>query len=109
MKKLDESTAYKDLKAVFDNYLSMRKKIKKPATDEAIRLALKKLDELAPDNDNLKIEILNQSILNSWQGLFPLKQETNEKTGRNYKGSHEQRLQAGNKKEFKTSWESPKE
>ena len=50
----------------------MRKKIKSPMTDRAIILMLKKLDDLASD-DETKIAILNQSILNSWKGIFPLK------------------------------------
>lgn len=62
----------------------MRKQIKKPMTDRAIKLVIKKLEELSAlpfsnsmDND-LAIQILNQSVMNSWQGLFPLKKQ---KTG----------------------------
>ena len=58
----------------------MRKDIKKPMTEKAVDLAIKKLTDLstAPlsggmDNE-LAIQILNQSIFNSWQGLFPLKE-----------------------------------
>lgn len=46
-----------------------------------IELAIKKLEELSAlpfskgmDND-LAIQILNQSVMNSWQGLFPLKEQ----------------------------------
>lgn len=59
----------------------MRRQIKKPMTEKAIELAIKKLHELAAapfgnsiDND-LAIQILNQSVMNSWQGLFPLKEQ----------------------------------
>lgn len=57
----------------------MQKKIKKPMTEKAVTLAIKKLHELAasPFGDSLDnkmaTQILNQSIMNSWQGLFPLK------------------------------------
>ena len=58
----------------------MRKQIKKPlATDRAIELAIKKLDKLSGGDNDKAIEILNQSILNSWQGLFPLKDENTSK------------------------------
>lgn len=68
------------LDAAFADYVAMRKQIKKPMTDRAVTLAIKKLQELATlpfgdgmDND-LAIQILNQSVMNSWQGLFPLKE-----------------------------------
>ena len=59
---------------------AMRERIRKPLTCEALRLAFLKLDEMAPD-DAGKIAILEQSIFNSWQGLFQLK-DTAESTGR---------------------------
>lgn len=69
------------LNQAFLDYVEMRKQIKKPMTDRAIELAIKKLHELAAvpfgnsiDND-LAIQILNQSVMNSWQGLFPLKDQ----------------------------------
>lgn len=69
------------LNQAFLDYLEMRKQIKKPMTEKAVDLAIKKLYELAAvpfsdsmDND-LAIRILNQSVMNSWQGLFPLKEQ----------------------------------
>lgn len=69
------------LNQAFLDYLEMRKQIRKPMTDKAIELAIKKLEELSAlpfsdsmDND-LAIQILNQSVMNSWQGLFPIKQQ----------------------------------
>ena len=52
----------------------MRSFIKKPMTEYALKLMLKKLDELG-NNDTTKIAILNQSITHNWQGIFPLKDE----------------------------------
>lgn len=70
------------LNEAFEGYVKMRKQIKKPMTDRAITLAISKLKELATlpfsdsmDND-LAIRILNQSVLNSWQGLFPIKDDS---------------------------------
>lgn len=69
------------LNQAFLDYLEMRKQIKKPMTERAIELAIKKLEELSAlpfsnsiDND-LAIQILNQSVMNGWQGLFPLKEQ----------------------------------
>lgn len=74
------------LNQAFIDYLEMRKKIKKPMTDRAIELAMKKLKELStlPFSDNMDndtaIKILEQSVMNCWQGLFPLKRDK-QKTG----------------------------
>lgn len=64
------------LDQAFIDYVNMRKKIKKPMTDKAIELAIKKLNELSNGDNDKAIAILNQSIMNSWQGLFPLKNES---------------------------------
>lgn len=45
---------------------------RKPFTLSAFKLILKRLDELA-NNDEEKIAILNNSVMNNWQGVFPLK------------------------------------
>lgn len=55
-----------------ESFIEFRKKIKKPMTDKAITLLLGKLDKFA-NNDEDKIAILEQSILNGWQGVFELK------------------------------------
>jgi phage replication O-like protein O len=53
----------------WDAFVEMRTKVKAPLTDHAKRLILTKLDALAQDKNKL----LNQSIENSWKGIFPLK------------------------------------
>ena len=63
-----------ELDLAFESYIEMRKKIKKPATEHAIELVKKKLDELSKCNEPLKIKILNQSIVNCWQDIYELKQ-----------------------------------
>ncbi len=67
------------LNKAFLDYVEMRKKIKKPlATDKAMELAVNKLSKLSSPNGimdvDMAIKILDQSILSSWQGLFPLKE-----------------------------------
>ena len=53
----------------------MRKKLRKPLTDRAKKLTLGKLEKLAPGNEEMQIAILDQSIENGWQGVYPLKTE----------------------------------
>lgn len=65
------------LNQAFVDYVEMRKKIKKPlATERAVKLAMSNLEKLSGGDNDVAIQILEQSIMNSWQGLFPLKQET---------------------------------
>lgn len=54
------------------DFLEMRKMIKKPMTERAMTKLIKELQKLS-DNADVWIEILEQSILNNWQGVFPLK------------------------------------
>ena len=51
---------------------SFRKKIKAPLTERAKELLLGNLKKLSVNPDE-QIEILNQSILNGWKGVFQLK------------------------------------
>jgi len=53
----------------------MRKKIKAPLTDHAFGLLLKNLNKLSGGDIDTSIAILEQSIMNSWKGIFELKQE----------------------------------
>lgn len=55
------------------DFEEMRKKIHKPLTERAKQMILEKLSELAVDEET-QIAILNQSTMNSWLGVFPLKQ-----------------------------------
>ena len=52
------------------DYLEMRKKIRRPATDRAIELALIQLHKFTSAT---AIKMLEKSISSSWQGLYPLK------------------------------------
>lgn len=59
---------------VFKDFIEMRKKIKKPMTDCAVKLAIKKLHKLKEEGHDPKA-VLEQSIFRSWQGLFPVKDQ----------------------------------
>lgn len=72
--QIAEYTENEDLQNALKAFVQMRSFIKKPMTEYAFKLMLKKLDELG-NNDTTKIAILNQSITHNWQGIFPLKDE----------------------------------
>lgn len=52
-------------------FIAYRKSIKKPMTENAVKLMLGKLNKMSSDL-NEQIDILNQSIVNGWAGIFPL-------------------------------------
>ena len=56
------------------DFIKMRKAIKKPLTDRAMKGILNKLDNYASD-DLGKIEILERSIVNCWQDVFQIKEK----------------------------------
>lgn len=58
------------LNETFIAFLEMRKKLKAINSDLAIK---KLLNILEPYNDNEKMLMINNSIVNSWKGLFPIK------------------------------------
>jgi len=63
-------------KEIWPAYLEMRNKKKKPATEFAQQLIIKKLEKLYPNNPNKQIECLNVSIINSWTDVYLLKNES---------------------------------
>lgn len=65
-----------------EDFVEMRKKIKKPLTEQWLKLIKDKLEKMYPWKEYLQIKVLNNSISNSRQGVFPLKEE--EKTERKW-------------------------
>lgn len=61
-----------ELKQALIDFIEMRKRMKKPPTIKALKLCLKKLDNLAID-DFIKIKIVNQSVVCCWLDFFELR------------------------------------
>lgn len=70
--QIEAYTENVDLVKAINDFIDMRKTIKKPFTENSFKLMLKKLDKIA-SSDLDKIEILENSTLNCWQGIFELK------------------------------------
>lgn len=64
-------TCSPELAEALKAFAEHRKKLRKPMTDYAKKLLLNKLAKLAKTEQE-QIAILNQSIENGWQGVFPL-------------------------------------
>lgn len=92
---INENFTDEELKQTIYEFIKMRKAIKKPLTTRGLELMIKKLYTLS-NNIEEQIQIINNSIMNNWQGIFPIKQETNIK---NNKGGFD---------DFKQLWEEAK-
>ncbi|WP_017213045.1 hypothetical protein [Clostridium beijerinckii] len=71
---IEEFTKNKLLIESISEFIKMRERIKKPVTDKALKILLNKLKDLSQDEE-IQIKILENSIENCWQGLYPLKEE----------------------------------
>lgn len=77
-KIINENFTNKELIETVYEFIKMRKAIKKPLTTRGLELMIKNLKKLSIDIDE-QIEIINNSIMNNWQGIFPLKQSITKK------------------------------
>lgn len=69
---IDEFVSDPDVKTALLEFIKMRKLIKAPLTDQALKNIINKLFKLSSDKEE-QILILNESIDNNWKGVFPLK------------------------------------
>ena len=73
---------YKDLPSemisAMMNFEEMRKKMKKPLTDHARELILKKLFDLSEGDLDTMIQLIDRSIVNGWSDVYPLSNKKNE-------------------------------
>ena len=93
---IDEYTDDVELKGALIEFMKMRQRIRKPMTNYAFELLLKKLNKLG-STTKLKVDILNQSIVKSWQDVYELKsngqrQQTND--NRFYAQNHNEEIGA---------------
>lgn len=65
-----------EMKKAWNAFVEMRKKIKKPLTDNAIHLINLELEKIKNTHGHDPAEILNQSTRNSWQDVYPLKDKS---------------------------------
>ena len=61
-----------ELNETFIEYLNLRKKLKAVNSDRAIKMLINELNNY---DDDVKIKMLEQSIVNSWKSVYPLKNQ----------------------------------
>lgn len=71
---IDSYTDDSKLREALRGFVQMRCAMRKKPTNRALEPLFQELDSLAEDTET-KIAILKQSILNGWQGVFPIKDE----------------------------------
>lgn len=64
------------LQRTFEDFKEMRIKMRCKLTDNAEKLIKKRLVELSGGNEELAIQILEQSIMNGWRSVFELRAES---------------------------------
>lgn len=64
---------YKDIELnnIFIEYLDLRKKLKCKNTDRAVKLLINELDKY---DDKTKVQMISNSIMNSWKSVYPIKE-----------------------------------
>lgn len=84
---------YPELNNAFSEFVKMRKAIKAQMTEKAVELKVKKLTKMATVSgcfdERMAVEIVNQSVENSWKDFYPLKEQ--EKKPKNGFRNFEQR------------------
>lgn len=64
-----------ELENAFQEFLTMRKNIKKPiSTQQAITRMINRIEKLSGGDDDLAIKIINQSTDHCWQDVYALKE-----------------------------------
>jgi hypothetical protein len=88
-------------KDTWNDFIEMRKKIKAPLTERGKKLLIERLGILR-NSGNDPGQVINQSIMNSWKGLFPLKgsgddgrPQTNRANNQGYQGNRTVLIQDG--------------
>ena len=94
--KINNIYLYKgeEFQKAFSDFKIMRVDKKEPLSKPAEDLILMKLYRLAGDNEQLAIEILNKSTINSWKDIFPL----DKKQGGNNNGNNGRNGKTKNRK-----------
>lgn len=70
-----------NLNSIFEEFLQVRKKLKAVNSDRAIKTLINKLNKY---NDDIKYQMIEKSIVNSWKDVYELKEEKTYQTNKGY-------------------------
>lgn len=83
-------------------FVEMRAKMRKPMTDKAKELLLKKLNDFSGGDDSMKVHLLEQSIEHGWQSVYP----SNEKEGQRGRNTGYSRTNKRSPEDEVRKWEN---
>ena len=97
---INESIQDESVKKEIYEFIKMRKLIKKPMTDRALKGLISKLNELS-SNPVDQAKILERSVINDWQSVYPLPSNNNGYRNNNgYQGNTEVKRDGSDYAEF---------
>ena len=94
---IEDYTDNSELIEAINDFIDMRKTIKKPPTKRALQLILNKLSKFG-SSDEEKIQILERSIVNCWQDVYELNAKWSDKNGA--KGDNQGHTRSAGVEEF---------
>ena len=105
--RIAESFTGESLRSSFNDFLAMRVNIKKPiSTSGALTRMINRVKKLSDGDESLADKILDQSIRNNWQDIYPLKEgyvgtsKDSKITSKQYDPAELARDESGNLKVF---------
>lgn len=78
-----------DMLEAVQAFIEMRKKIKAPLTEYALKRVITKTNKLANGDIEMCIEILDQSTTSGWKNVYPLKEEEPKKQEKKAEGRND--------------------
>lgn len=63
----------------WEDFIQHRSGIRKPLTEVSVKHIIKKLETMSQEGNDPE-EVLKRSIVNGWQGIFPLQRDSNKKS-----------------------------
>ena len=100
-KKERKKTSYDDiladitddtLKELYLEYIKMRKLIKSPLTDRALKMLIDKVERLEPFDIQRQKQMLENAIMNNWKSVYPLKDERTKLIEKRPQNTHQSQM-----------------
>ena len=89
-----------ELKNLYYEFIKMRKLIKSPMTDRALITLIDKVNSLEPTNIERRKQLLENSIVNNWKSVYPLKDDETDAKFDRQKGFDNQNIKKPQKSKF---------
>lgn len=99
------AVADESLKSALEEYVQMRFYIKKPPTNAALKHYIARVFALYPDDANLRLQCVRQSVLNSRPNAFPLPAENSKPTASPSSARSSAERRARNAESMRDSWQ----